>query len=311
MRSSLLLSVLFITLTLLCGTAGWCADWPSGDANKAILTLPISKIPVTVDGKMAPGEYDDAVVLGGSFMGWGFSPRPQSPTVYLKRSKEKMYVCFDNPLNPGERPSMTGATPDNPGIAMGNALELYFMPRLPDGELLKYIQFLGNARGCISDALTTPKIGITSVAEFNLPWEFKNTIVPGHWYAEISIPFSSLFISKTGDGDFFDMDMGRDGGTGPNGVHSYTMAFHQIQTGAGARVKYLLLARLPHNGSPLGILKITLSPHICACRVMAGVVAIQSTSCSPEKTSIRRQKPVLPSMKNPSRSRCLIMVLSR
>jgi hypothetical protein len=133
---------------------------------------------------------------------------------------------------------MRGAVPDNAGICMGNAIELFFPPKLPKGELIKYVQFAGNARGCVYDAKSIPQVGVTYVAEFNVPWLFRNTIVPGHWFAEVSAKFSELGIRSTANGEYFDADFGRDGGTGPNGVHSYTLAYHQIQSGKGVRIVF-------------------------------------------------------------------------
>ena len=204
--------------------------------EKQIIRLPLSTAPTVVDGAITGNEYDDAVILGGAFKGWGVSPRPQSPTVYLKRDKERLYILYDNPLKEGERPTMRGAVPDNSGICMGNAVELFFLPHLPDGELLKYIQFIGNARGCVYDAISTPQVGFTYVAEYTKPWLFKNRIVPGHWYSEISTTFEDIKIRSTANGEYFDFDCGRDGGTGANGVHSYTMAYHLIQSGNGVNV---------------------------------------------------------------------------
>ena len=60
--------------------------------EQAVITLPLSKIPEAVDGSITPEEYSDAVIFGGGFVGWGASPRPQSPTVYLKRDGERLYV---------------------------------------------------------------------------------------------------------------------------------------------------------------------------------------------------------------------------
>jgi len=128
--------------TVLVGSA---ANAFKGTTEKQVIRLPLSAVAPEVDGRLAPSEYADAVVLGGSFKGWGISPRPQSPTVYLKRTADRLFILYDNPLKPGERPSMRGAVPDNPGICMGNAIELFFLPHLPDGELLQYVQVAANA----------------------------------------------------------------------------------------------------------------------------------------------------------------------
>jgi hypothetical protein len=222
-------------LSLHCPVIGRAFE-PSSE--KQIITLPLSRTDCAVDGAIKDGEYGDAVVLGGSFKGWAASPHSQSPTVYLKRTAERLYVAVDNPLNEGERPSIRGAVPDNPGIAMGNAVEMFILPHQADGELLEYIHFIGNARGCVSDSISRPQVGVSYVAEFNVPWNFRNAIVPGHWYSELSSTFADLHIKKTDDGEWFDFDIGRDGGTGPNKVHSYTMAFHTIQSGNGVRVVF-------------------------------------------------------------------------
>jgi len=133
------------------------AAFPSDvrEETKNIITLPQSGIPVAVDASASLERYADAVVLGGSFMGWGVGVVEQSPTVYVKRVGDRLYVRYDNPLKEGQRPTMTGATMDNAGIAMGNAIEFFAMPvKRTQSDLGKYIQFLGNARGAIYDALS-------------------------------------------------------------------------------------------------------------------------------------------------------------
>jgi len=230
-----------LTVALCMGVALWVSAGARAfvpTVEKQVITLPLSKAVPAVDGTLAAGEYGDAVVLGGSFKGWGVSPRPQSPTVWLKRTADRLFIALDNPLKEGERPSMRGAVPDNPGIALNNAIELFFLPHLPPGELLQYMQFIGNARGCVYDAISRPQVGVTYVAEFNRPWLYRNRVVPGHWFAEISCTFADINVSGTANGEWFDFDVGRDGGTGPKGVHSYAMAYHLIQTGMGVRVVF-------------------------------------------------------------------------
>ena len=230
------LQTIKITVALFLAASSYTHAWEK-TAEKQILCLPLSNVSPKVDGVLDAEEYADGVVLGGSFKGWGVSPRPQSPTVYLKRTADRLFVLYDNPLKEGERPTMRGAVPDNSGICMGNAIELFFMPHLP-GEMTQYTQFIGNARGCIFDALSLPEVGVTYVAEYNRPWVFQNRIVPGHWYSEVSVRFSEIGVTSTADGEYFDFDCGRDGGTGPKGVHSYTMAYHQIQSGHGVKVLF-------------------------------------------------------------------------
>jgi hypothetical protein len=193
-------------------TATWATAPAAGE--QATIRLPLSRTPVAVDGTLKAGEWDDAVILGGAFKSYNGGPVPNSPIVYVKRDAGRLYIAYDNPLGAGDRPRMASAVRDTPGICGDNAVELYFMPHHPAGSLVWFIQFGGNARGAIFDTKRTPQIGISDVAGFSPPWEFKNSIVPGHWYSEVSQSFAALGIEKTGDGEFFDVGFERDGGCG-------------------------------------------------------------------------------------------------
>jgi hypothetical protein len=208
----------------------------SGQAapEQAVIRLPLAKAPVTVDGALNAGEWDDAVILGGNFIAW-FQPTPipNSPLVYIKRSADRLYIAYDNPLGAGERPVMRGAMPDNGGICADNAVEFYIMPEKRPGDLTSFIQFGGNGRGAIFDTKQTPQIGISDVAGFTIPWLFKNSFAPGHWYAEVSATFAQLGIADTANGRTFDADFDRDGGRGAWG---YMCTFSGIAGGAGIKV---------------------------------------------------------------------------
>ncbi len=207
--------------------------------EQAVIRLPQSQAPVTVDGALAPGEWDDAVVLGGDFISMflsaNLSPIPNSPRVYLKRDATRLYIAYDNPLGEGERPVMRGAIPDNGGICADNAVEFYIMPEKKPGDLVSFIQFGGNGRGAVFDTKQTPRIGISDVAGFTIPWQFKNTFAPGHWYAEVSATFAELGITDTANGRSFDADFCRDGGCGAWG---YMCTFAGIAAGQGVKVLF-------------------------------------------------------------------------
>ncbi len=212
------------------GLAATCLAAP----EQAVIRLPLSKAPVAVDGTLTPGEWDDAVILGGDFIAWfQASPIPNSPLVYVKRSVDRLHIAYDNPLGAGERPIMRGAMPDNGGICSDNAVEFYIMPEKKPGDLTSFIQFGGNGRGAIFDTKQTPQIGISDVAGFTLPWLFKNSFAPGHWYAEASATFAELGVASTADGRSFDADFDRDGGCGAWG---YMATFAGIADRKGVKV---------------------------------------------------------------------------
>ena len=204
-------------------------------AEQAAIRLPLSSTPVAVDGVLKPGEWADAVMLGGDFAAWGPSPTPNSPTVFLKRSADRLYIAYDNPLGEGERPVMRGAIPDNGGICSDNAVEFYIMPEKKPGDLTSFTQFGGNGRGAIFDTKQTPQIGISDVAGFTLPWLFKNSFAPGHWYAEVSATFAELGIENSANGHSFDADFCRDGGCGAWG---YVCTFSGIAAGNGVKIVF-------------------------------------------------------------------------
>ncbi len=221
---------LFGAVAVACASA-WSAD--TEVEEQATIRLPLAKTPVAVDGTFKAGEYDDAVILGGAFKSWmGVNPVPNSPIVYVKRDAERIYIAYDNPIGEGERPRMTAAIRDTTGVCSDNAVELYFMPAHDKGAIVWFVQFGGNPRGAIFDTKRTPQIGISDVAAYSPQWGFKNTIVPGHWYSEVSQSFATLGITKTGNGDFFDIDFCRDGGCGAWG---YEAAYASIVDRKGVK----------------------------------------------------------------------------
>lgn len=216
------------------------AEPPLQAVPQAVIRLPLCTTPAVTDGVLAPGEYDDAVVLGGDFTRYAspVSPYPNSPVVYLKRDRERLYIAYDNPLGPGERPKMGGCLPDNPGVCADNAVELYLMPRVKTGALLSFIQFAANARGVVYDTWVTPQIGISDVAGFSIDWRVRSTLTPGHWTTELAPRFADLRIGDTRQGEYFDADFCRDGGFGTSGASGYAAVFSGVQTGTGVRVVF-------------------------------------------------------------------------
>jgi hypothetical protein len=205
--------------------------------EQATIRLPRAKIPVTVDGTAAPGEYDDAIILGGAFNVIGKpSPLPNSPTVYVKRDAERLYITYDSPLGDGERPLIRAAIRDAVGVTADHCMELFIMPDHPKGALVWYLQVAGNARNAMYDTRITPQIGISDVAAFSPAWDFKNSIVPGKWVSELGQTFKTLGIERTGNGDRFDVDFCRDGSFGAGGASGYQCAFAGITEGRGVRV---------------------------------------------------------------------------
>jgi hypothetical protein len=205
--------------------------------EQATIRLPLSKIPVTVDGTALPGEYNDAVILGGAFNVIGKpSPLPNSPTVYFKRNAERLFITYDSPLGESERPLIRAAIRDAVGVTADHCMELYFLPDHPNGALVWFIQFAGNARNAIFDTKITPQIGISDVAAFSPSWDFKNSIVPGKWVSELGQTFKTLGIERTGNGDRFDVDFCRDGSFGAGGASGYQCAFSGITEGKAVKV---------------------------------------------------------------------------
>ncbi len=180
-----LLSCLLALLPL----AAFAGD--ASDANWPRLTiLPLPKAPV-IDGKLDPGEWDQAVTMTG------FTPLGQSaitanqPLVKLAWSPETLLVAAEVPLPPGQR-AKAAATDFDGTVWDDDSVEVH----VDRGHQHKQnFQFVVNALGTRFDALGGD-------AKWNGQWEAKAENSPGRWSVEFAIPWSTLGSApKVGDLD--------------------------------------------------------------------------------------------------------------
>ena len=67
------------------------------------LTIPRTAHPPTLDGKLAPGEWDDATAVTGIINQFDGVAHPRQATFWLKYDDKFMYVAQRSTLLPGEK----------------------------------------------------------------------------------------------------------------------------------------------------------------------------------------------------------------
>lgn len=167
------------------------------DPTRPRLTVPkLTKAP-TIDGKMDPGEWDNAAVVTGFMSANG--PRAgvmdaPGAKVYLGHDGKLIYLAVHCELLPGQIPSRQYRKRDEPVYMDSHQLELWLTPPIR-GQLVTY-QMIGNAYGAIYDNRQIPDLG-NIVAGWNGRFNLKNSFVRGkYWIAELSIPFEDFGVER-------------------------------------------------------------------------------------------------------------------
>ncbi len=190
--------------------------------------------PPVVDGLLSPGEYDDGVRLENSFIQmFSFAKCAQSVSIYVARDDKNLYVCYINPLRPGEYPKSNVFIKDAVMICTDPSVELYVQPPMKPGGIPEYYQWIGNARGAYWDSHFMPTIG-QAISGWNGHWQYRTSVTDTTWISELSVPLTDFVdVADIKDGLEIGLEFARDGGFRPQ---SYTCSFHNIA--AHARIVF-------------------------------------------------------------------------
>jgi hypothetical protein len=184
---------LLLVILVLMATAALAG--PAGDTNWPRVTiLAPAKAPV-VDGVIAPGEWDQTVVLTGFTRLRQTDLIAHQPIVHLAWTPEALLVAAQIPSPPGQR-ARAHATDFDGTVWEDDSLEVH----VDRGHQHKQnYQFVVNALGTKFDSLAGDK-------SFNAQWTAAARNNPGQWTAELSIPWAALGSApKAGDVDGFNL----------------------------------------------------------------------------------------------------------
>ena len=162
--------------------------------SNAAVQVPLASRPPVIDGRLAPQEWDNAVLLCG-FSTQGFKGRllgNKPGQVLLQRTKEHLYIAVRTATpndSPGGGLVSTATKHDDPGIAGDDAVELVFHDSARPDRIL---QIVCNPSGACLDILRS-----VSAGKSDLKWNFDGTavgsVVESFWWSvEMKIPLSEL-----------------------------------------------------------------------------------------------------------------------
>jgi hypothetical protein len=147
----------------------------------------------TLDGKLAPGEWERAAAVTG-FIGAtgaeGGKLCAPDATIYLAHDGTHIYLAVRTELLPGMAPTRTYRKRDEPVYMDSNQVEIWFAP--PVDGLDVTFQTIVNAYGAIFDMRNVPALGAETTG-WNGKWEVANSFERGkEWITELRVPFASF-----------------------------------------------------------------------------------------------------------------------
>src|SRR5437868_11394718 len=89
------------SLTAFCVAGFWLTTLAAEPGLK--LTMPRTTHPPTLDGKIAPGEWDDAAAVTGVINQFDGLAHPRQATFWLKYDDKNVYIAQRSTLLPGEK----------------------------------------------------------------------------------------------------------------------------------------------------------------------------------------------------------------
>ena len=206
-----LLKGLFLSV----GVFVFFAGLPSyaGENSLPVISISRTKAPPVIDGKMTPGEWDQASGVTGFLDLYG-KLVPHQTFVYVTYDDKKLYFAFQYPF-PGNLKLKSTVKERDGSVARDDAIEIWLNPGKGT-----YYQFLGNSIGTIEDYRY-----VKGKAEraWNGNWEFKSkvedsgettggilTFAKKIWTAEIAISFKDLGVSTPREGETWRVNFTRD-----------------------------------------------------------------------------------------------------
>jgi hypothetical protein len=164
------------------------AHWPAERGRAGAVAHEASAAP-SIDGRLAPGEWDQAAQLTGFTLHDGDRPAPDQTEAFVTWDRERLYVAF-RCAQPGGNPKADVRRRDG-NVWEDDAVELFLQP---DPEAPTYTQFIGNSAGTIFDGQGLANVG------WNGDWVYRASVAGDSWVGELSIPLASLGL-KPGTGD--------------------------------------------------------------------------------------------------------------
>jgi hypothetical protein len=177
--------------------------WPPAPAAGEPLPLPrmvVAKTlrPPTIDGKLAPGEWDRAAACTGFVKAFDNTLGSVQSVAWITYDDRYFYVAMKNDRGPGYTLlSKRGRRPDDGRIVFDHANEIWFSPPSTPAETY---QTLFNAYPAVYDVKMIPSVGSKAVS-WNGHWEIAASETRESWTIEARAPITSFGKPGIRDGD--------------------------------------------------------------------------------------------------------------
>lgn len=161
------------------------AHWP---AARERMTATAGPTPApTIDGALAPGEWEGAARLTGFTLHGSDESAPDQTEVFVAWDQQRLYLGV-RCLQSGGQPKAEVRVRDGQTWT-DDAIEFFIQPSLSEKT---YYQFVGNSAGVFFDSQ-----GVSG-NDWNGPWEYQTSVHEGYWEGELSIPLAELGIVPGG-----------------------------------------------------------------------------------------------------------------
>jgi len=186
----------FVAVSALLLATGLCA------AAAPSLPLPRMVVPKasagpTIDGKMAPREWDRAAAATAFTVAFHGQLAKNQSVVWVTYDDERIYVCFRN--HRGEHDvflSRKARADDDAAIVFDHSNEIWITP--PGAPQATY-QTLFNAYPGVYDVKMIPSVGYTAKS-WRGRWKMASSETADHWIVEAAAPISSFGAAAIADG---------------------------------------------------------------------------------------------------------------
>ena len=156
------------------------AHWPGEQARQRAVTCKATA-PPTLDGRLAPNEWDGAAKLTNFTAHAADSLAPDQTTVFVTHDADRLYLAF-RCANPANKVKADAKVRDG-NVWEDDAVEVFLQPDLQD---LTYYQFIGNSAGIYYDGR-----GLNG-GQWDGDWTYRASVGDGYWEGELSGSFASL-----------------------------------------------------------------------------------------------------------------------
>jgi hypothetical protein len=149
-----------------------------------------------IDGKLSPGEWDNAVAITGFQHIYNYLTSRQMIS-YLTYDNERFYLGFRSTFPSESKLKRFARRRDDKFLCKDDAVELFIAPDYEKRRSLDF-QFLGNSLSVIQDFQARPDVANILMA-WNGKWDYRCTSGPGWWEGELSIKLAELELKPGKD----------------------------------------------------------------------------------------------------------------